>query len=91
MAGDGRPLTPEEDWPSCPPATADNWQDAVEALRRSNQQLREAVRASPAGRLDQPLVPEVPHTAYTHFIGVTQHNLHRAGQIALVKRALATA
>jgi uncharacterized damage-inducible protein DinB len=91
MAGDGRPLTPEEGWPGCPPATAENWQHAVEALRRLNQQLREAVRAFPADRLDEPLVPEVPYSAYIQFIGVTQHNLYHAGQISLLKRALATA
>ena len=91
LAGDGRQLTAEEDWPSCPPATAENWQLAVEALRRLNQQLREAVRAFPAERLNEPLVPEAPYTAYTQFIGVTQHNLYHAGQISLLKRALATA
>ncbi len=89
ISGDGHPLTPDESWPPCPPATADHWQQAVEALRQSNQQLRDAVRAFPAERLDQPLVPEVPYTAYTQFIGVTQHNLYHAGQIALLKRALA--
>lgn len=30
LAGDGRPLTPEEGWPPCPPPTAENWQQAVE-------------------------------------------------------------
>ncbi len=88
LAGDGRQVTPDEDWPACPPATADNWQQAVEALRRLNRQLREAVRAFPAERLDEPLIPEVPYTAYTQFIGVTQHNLYHAGQISLLKRAL---
>jgi uncharacterized damage-inducible protein DinB len=91
LAGDGRQLTREEDWPSCPPATAENWQQAVESLRRWNQQLREAVRAFPPERLDEPLVPELPYTAYTQFIGVTQHNLYHAGQISLLKRALASA
>ncbi len=89
LAGDGRPLTPEEGWPPCPPATAENWQHAIESLRGLNQQLREAVRAFSAERLDLPLVPEVPDTAYTQFIGVTQHNLYHAGQISLLKRALA--
>ena len=89
MAGDGRQLTTEEGWPSCPPATAENWQQAVDALRRRNQQLRDAVHAFPAERLDEPLVPNVPYTAYTQFIGVTQHNLYHAGQISLLKRALA--
>jgi uncharacterized damage-inducible protein DinB len=91
LAGDGRQVTPEEDWPSCPPATAENWQQAVEALRSLNQQLRETVRAFSAERLDEPLVPEIPYTAYDQFIGVTQHNLYHAGQISLLKRALATA
>ena len=88
LAGDGRQLTPEEAWPPCPPATAEHWQHAVDALRQLNQQLRAAVRAFPAEQLDQPLVPEVPYTAYTQFIGVTQHNLYHAGQISLLKRAL---
>jgi hypothetical protein len=74
LVGDGRQLTPEEDWPSCASATAEYWQQAVAALRRLNQQLREAVRAFPAERLDEPLVPEAPYSAYTQFIGVTQHN-----------------
>ncbi len=90
LAGDGRQLTAEEDWPSCPPATAENWQQAVDTLRRLHQQLRQAVRAFPAERLDEPLVPEVPYTAYTQFIGVTQHNLYHAGQISLLKRARAS-
>ena len=90
IAGDGRQLTTEEGWPACPPTTTENWRQAVEALRRLNQQLREAVHAFPAERLDEPLVPNVPYTAYTQFIGVTQHNLYHAGQISLLKRALAT-
>jgi uncharacterized damage-inducible protein DinB len=88
LAGDGRPLTPEEDWPSPPPATAESWQEAMAALRRANEELREAVRAFPPQKLDEPLVPESPYTAYAQFIGVTQHNLYHAGQISLLKRAL---
>ena len=91
LSGDGRPFTPGEDWPACPAPTAANWRDAVETLRRLNQQLRDAVRAFPPERLDEPLVSEVPYSAYTQFIGVTQHNLYHAGQISLLKRALVTA
>jgi len=50
----------------------------VEGLSRLNKQLREAVRAFPADRLDEPLVPEAVH-GYTQFIGVTQHNLYHTG------------
>ena len=89
LAGDSRPLTAEEAWPSSPTATAENWQHAVETLRRLNQQLRDAVRAFPAERLDEPLIANVPYSAYTQFIGVTQHGPYHAGQISLLKRALA--
>lgn len=91
LGGDGRQLTPEEGWPDCPPPTAENWQRAVESLRRLNQELRDAVRKFPAEQLDMPLVPESPYTAYTQFIGVTQHNLYHAGQISLLKRAIGRA
>jgi len=30
----------------------------------------------------------VLHTAYTQLIGITQHNLYHAGQIAILKKAL---
>jgi uncharacterized damage-inducible protein DinB len=88
LHGDGAPIRPAEDWPLAPPATEANWQEAVGALRRVNAELRDAVRAFPAARLDQPLVPDPPYTAYTQFIGITQHDLYHAGQISLLKRAL---
>ncbi len=91
LAGDGRPLTAAEDWPACPASTEENWQQTVQELKGLNKKLRHAVRDFPAGRLDDPLVSEVPYTAYTQFIGVTEHNLYHAGQIALLKRALAGA
>lgn len=89
IAGDGSPLTAEASWPPCPAPTEQNWQRAREELTRLNAELRQAVRDFPAERLDQLLVPESPYTAYTQFIGVTQHQAYHAGQIALLKRALA--
>ncbi len=91
LAGDGRPLLPAEDWPPCPEPTEGNWRQAVQEVSQLNQELRRKVRAFPEDRLDLPLVPESPYTAYTQFIGVTQHNLYHAGQISLLKRALAPA
>jgi hypothetical protein len=71
-----------------PELTAENWGDSIRTLKQLNEALRDAVRSFPAERLDQQLVPEVPYTAYTQFIGVTQHNLYHAGQIVLLKKAL---
>ena len=88
LRGDSATLSTAEDWPPVPPATEASWEEAVGALRRHNAELRDAVRAFPADRLDQPLVPDPPYTAYTQFIGLTQHDLYHAGQIALLKRAL---
>jgi hypothetical protein len=89
LAGDGHPLTPGEDWPACPAPTEENWRQTMQTLESLNGKLRQAVLDFPAERLDEPLVPEVSYTAYTQFIGVTQHHAYHAGQIALLKRALA--
>jgi uncharacterized damage-inducible protein DinB len=88
IRGDGAPIRAAEDWSLVPPATEASWQEAVDDLRRVNGELRDAVRAFPAGRLDEPLVPDPPYTAYVQFIGITQHDLYHAGQISLLKRAL---
>jgi uncharacterized damage-inducible protein DinB len=89
LAGDGSRLTAAESWPECPAATEENWRHAVRELELLNRELRQAVRDYPDERLDALLVAGVPYTAYTQFIGVTQHNAYHAGQIALLKRALA--
>jgi uncharacterized damage-inducible protein DinB len=88
LEGDPRPLTPEEDWPEVGAPTADRWRRAVQSLQRLNEDLRLAVRRFPVERLDQPLVPLPDYTAYTQFIGTTQHNLYHAGQVLLLRRAL---
>jgi uncharacterized damage-inducible protein DinB len=88
LQGDGRPLTPEEDWPTVSEATEERWQAAIGAVRALNEDARRAVARFDEVRLDEPLVAEPPYAAYVQFIGLTQHDLYHAGQIALLKRAL---
>ena len=88
LRGDGLQLAPAEDWPPSPAPTAANWRAAVGALRDLNAELRRALAGFDATRLDHPLVEGVPYPAYVQFIGLTQHDLYHAGQIALLKRAL---
>ena len=88
LGGDGRQMTESEDWPTVPQPSAESWGEAVRTLRRLNEELRRAVKSFPVERLDDPLVSEPPYTAYTQFIGMTQHDLYHAGQIALLKKAL---
>jgi hypothetical protein len=86
LAGDGSPHKELEDWPPVPEPSTQNWGDCIRALKQLNEDLRHAVRNFPEERLDQPLVSEVPYTAYTQFAGVPQHNLYHAGQMALLKK-----
>lgn len=88
LRGDGRQLSEEEDWPPLPATNAENWNASIAELKQLNEEIKQAVKDFPVERLDQPLVPEAPYTAYTQFIGITQHNLYHAGQILILKKAL---
>jgi uncharacterized damage-inducible protein DinB len=88
LLGDPRQLTPAEDWPAVVSQAAENWREVAPSLQALNEELRFRVRSFPPENLDAPLVAEASYTAYTQFIGVTQHNLYHAGQIVLLRRAL---
>jgi hypothetical protein len=90
LGGDGRQMTEHESWPAVPEPSAENWRESIKVLKHLNDDLRQAVRSFPRERLDELLVSVVPYTAYTQFIGVTQHSAYHAGQIALLKKALAS-
>ena len=91
LGGDGRQLTESEGWPTVPEPSAENWSESLRVLRQLNVELRRAIGSFPRERLDEQLVPESPYTAYTQFIGVTQHHLYHAGQMALLKKAFESA
>jgi hypothetical protein len=85
--GNDAPFEPLEDWPVLPVPTEENWQRDVDTLYALNRHLRDAVIRFPFDRLFAPLVPDPPYTAFTQFVGVTQHDLYHAGQIVLLARA----
>jgi hypothetical protein len=87
LHGEDAQLTPVEDWPAVPSPTPSAWVESVRSLQELNQQLRAAVRRFSPEQLDQPLTAGAPYSAYTQFIGVTQHDLYHAGQIAMLKKA----
>src|SRR6266853_4083198 len=90
LNGDATDLSPEEDWPTIAAPTAAGWNAALDVLRSLNQQLRAAVRSFNRDALDQ-MMGNNKYSAYTQFIGVTQHDLYHAGQIVLLRRALRAA
>ena len=79
--------SPEEDWPVADGASEDDWQRDVDRLFALNARAREVIGKFAADRLFEPLIDGVP-SAFTQFIGLTQHDLYHAGQIILLKRAL---
>jgi uncharacterized damage-inducible protein DinB len=89
MRGDTNQLSLVDDWPAIPEATEAAWAAARDELRAINARLRAEVLEFPEHRLHEPLIPKPSYTAFTQFIGLTQHDLYHAGQIVLLKKALA--
>jgi len=89
LDGDASPFLPHEDWPAVPEPTDENWARDVASLYALNARLRAAVREFPVERVFEPIIADPPYPAFTQFIGLTQHDLYHAGQIVLLKRALA--
>ena len=88
LEGKGWELPPDEDWPSTPAVTEENWKAAMENLKSLNFEIRSWVKRYQPEKLDEQIVNEVPYTAYTQFIGITQHDLYHAGQIVILRKLL---
>jgi uncharacterized damage-inducible protein DinB len=87
LDGEDAQLTPAEDWPGVPSPTPASWDESVRSLQDLNEQARRAILRFGPEKLDHPLSAGAPYTAYTQFIGITQHDLYHAGQIVLLKKA----
>ena len=87
LRGESAQLSPEEEWPLVPASSSDAWRQSQEALEELNQQLQGVVRTFPPERLPQELGSE--YSAYTQFLGTPQHDLYHAGQVVLLKKAVA--
>ena len=70
-----------------PGPSSEAWREIQQALDELNEQLQAVVRAFPAERLPQELGSE--YSAYTQFAGAPQHDLYHAGQVVMLKKALA--
>jgi uncharacterized damage-inducible protein DinB len=88
LAGENAQLAPEDDWPPVPEPAAGAWAESIGTLKGLNTRVRGAILRFDAAQLDQPLPAEGRYTAYTQFIGITQHDLYHAGQIAILRKAV---
>jgi uncharacterized damage-inducible protein DinB len=88
VRGEHAQLSPDEEWPPVAGLGSEEaWRESQRTLEELNQQLQRAVRAFPAERLSQELGSRYP--AYIQFCGAPQHDLYHAGQIVILKKALA--
>jgi uncharacterized damage-inducible protein DinB len=85
LSGDERELTTEEDWSD---VTTTTFANAVEELEHAQSRLCDAVARLTVDDLDR-LVTGRRYSHYVLIHGVIQHNLYHAGQISLLRRALA--
>jgi uncharacterized damage-inducible protein DinB len=78
----------EEDWPAVNDTTEHAWKNTVNALKLNHEVLRGVVGTLDESRLEE-IVPGTEYSIYFLLHGVIQHDLYHAGQIALLKKALA--
>ena len=87
----GRAGEPREgDWPAVGEATAGRWRDACEKLDLAHQLLVSAVKEfkeeNLAVPINDPRSDTIAATYYELLMGILQHDVYHAGQIALLKR-----
>jgi len=92
LQGDRAQLSDEEDWPRVEDFTETSWTATKQSLIDNHQALLNAISTLDEARLDQPIIddPSIPFSSvYVTLHGGVQHDLYHAGQIAILKKALA--
>jgi uncharacterized damage-inducible protein DinB len=82
-------LPPELDWPPIPDTRETAWQQTIDRLVESKKKLRQSISQISDDRLEE-IVPGKGYSAYVLLHGVIQHNIYHAGQIAILKRLVAS-
>jgi uncharacterized damage-inducible protein DinB len=81
-------VTPEQDWPPVSDTSAASWKKALENMRDARARLRATTLSLKDAQLDD-IAPGKDHSLYVMLHGGVQHDLYHAGQIAVLKKALA--
>jgi uncharacterized damage-inducible protein DinB len=86
----GEPIevTAEMDWPPVWDASETTWKRSLENLGESRTRLRNYVKSVRDDQLDEKVQRE-NYSQYVLLQGLVQHDLYHAGQIAVLKKALA--
>lgn len=86
--GDHAEPSEVENFPPVRTADPAAWDAACESVIAAHDALAQSVLRNPGRSLDE-MVPGHPYSAYVMLHGAVQHTLYHAGQIAVLKRALA--
>ncbi len=87
IAGEARgQLSPEHDWAAPAKGSEEEWRATLAGLEEAHSSLHAAVLSLADERLDDPVAGSDP-TVRGLLLGVLQHNVYHAGQIALLKKA----
>ncbi|UCD24822.1 MAG: DinB family protein [Gemmatimonadota bacterium] len=94
LAENARSLTGEADWPIPRDETLEAWESARSRLIDAHKRLRAAIREFPHSRLQDTVGGTdddgAPDSFYVMLHGLAQHDAYHTGQIAILKRALAS-
>jgi uncharacterized damage-inducible protein DinB len=88
LAGMAMGVADAENFPAVSDTSAAAWEKTLAHLRRTHEELIEAVEKFPEGSLEK-RVPDKEGAHYNFYYtlqGVVQHELYHAGQIALLKK-----
>lgn len=89
LAGETVEITPERDWPPVWEVSDAAWKRAIENLKESHARLRESIKDFSTELLEGKAAgPD--YSRYVVLHGVIQHDLYHAGQIVILKKALAS-
>lgn len=73
-------------WPVVKDETQKNWEEDRQLIQQEHKKLVEAIRAFPAGRLDE-TVPQKKTWTFDQLLnGIAAHDTYHIGQIQLMKR-----
>jgi uncharacterized damage-inducible protein DinB len=86
IGGEKVQLTGEDNFPRVPKPTAAAWHKAVTQTKRAHEALVKTVATLPDSRL-RDRVPGKRYDFGHMLLGLAQHELYHAGQIAILKKA----
>jgi len=90
LGGSARKEVPvDEDWPEMPTASADAWSASLERLEERHRVLAAQVRALSDDALAERVVGQ-DHRVRDMLAGVVEHGTYHGGQIALLKKPIAS-